>query len=303
MRWAIAAGVLVLALGASGVVALAGGSGGTVRTQLVAGAPARDCVTWPLLCGYPDPANTGVPAGTRLTPSGPITVTTPGTVISALDVTGTITVQANDVTIENTRVTAANPSGSAVFIAPKVSGTVVRDSTLQGADAGRRSIQYGILNAGWPPNASTQATRLRIVRCSNCYAGPGTLRDSYVDVSAVVPGAHYEPIYYGGGAGPLTVDHNTLLNPQPQTAIVFAGTDYGPQQGLTITNNLMAGGGWMVYGGSANRATRDITVTGNRFSRRYFPKGGHFGVAAYMVWSRTRWEGNTWDDTHQPVHG
>ena len=57
--------------------------------------------------GYPDPAynSVGVPSGTTLTPSGSITVTTAGAVIDGKDVTGDITVSANNVTIKNTRVT------------------------------------------------------------------------------------------------------------------------------------------------------------------------------------------------------
>ena len=49
-------------------------------------------------------ANTGVPAGTVLKASGPITVNTAGAVIEGLDVTGAITVNAENVTIRNTRV-------------------------------------------------------------------------------------------------------------------------------------------------------------------------------------------------------
>ena len=67
-------------------------------------------------CGYPDPAynNVGVPAGTALTPSGSINVTTAGAVIDGKDVTGEITVSANNVTIKNSRIT-------------KVSGELRRD--------------------------------------------------------------------------------------------------------------------------------------------------------------------------------
>ena len=48
--------------------------------------------------------NTGVPAGTVLKASGPITVSTAGALIEGLDVTGAITVNAENVTIRNTRV-------------------------------------------------------------------------------------------------------------------------------------------------------------------------------------------------------
>src|SRR6185312_7570768 len=62
------------------------------------------CFSEPGTCGYPTPSTTGVPSGTTLTASGPITVTTPGTVIDGKDVTGGIDVQADDVTIRNSRV-------------------------------------------------------------------------------------------------------------------------------------------------------------------------------------------------------
>ncbi|SDL83304.1 hypothetical protein, partial [Tessaracoccus oleiagri] len=54
--------------------------------------------------GFPNATNTGVPAGTVLRRSGSIVVTTPGTVIDGLDVDGSIDVQANNVTIRNSRV-------------------------------------------------------------------------------------------------------------------------------------------------------------------------------------------------------
>lgn len=304
------AGALVgVASALAGVPAGCGGGGGgggapaAGRTAAAPAAPPRDCIVRPARCGYPDAATTGVPAGTPLVPSGPITVTTPGTTIARRDVRGAIVVQADGVTIRDTRVTVADPQGAAIFVAPKVRGTRILDSTLRGRDARAGAVQYGILNAGWPPNATTVAERVRMDRCTTCYAGPGTLRDSYVDVDATVPGAHYEPVYYGGGAGPLTVVHDTLLNRRPQTAIVFAGSDYGPQRHLTIAGNLMAGGGWMIYAGGSDPRTRDVRITGNRLSTRFFPRGGHFGTSAEVAWRHTRWSGNVWDGTLRPAAG
>lgn len=56
--------------------------------------------------GPPGPSTTGVPAGTQLRRSGPLRITTPGTVIDGLDVSGSIVIAAPDVVIRNTRVTA-----------------------------------------------------------------------------------------------------------------------------------------------------------------------------------------------------
>jgi hypothetical protein len=301
-------GLVVLAVVAGLVLAGRGHDGGDGPERAVAARPARPvvvhaCVTRPRACGYPDVGDTGVPAGTVLRPSGPITVTVPHTVIVRRDVRGPIVVAADDVTIADTRVTVSDPTGAAIFVKPGVRGTLIRDATLRGGGPAAGAVQHGILNAGWQGNDTTRAIRVRMYGCSECYSGPGTLRDSHVSVSGVVPGAHYEAVYYGGGAGPLTVRHNTLLNPRPQTAVVFAGTDFGAQQGLTITGNLMAGGGWMVYGGGDDPDTRDVAVTRNRLSRTYFPRGGSFGVSAHMNWRRTTWTDNVWDVTGRRARG
>jgi hypothetical protein len=267
--------------------------------------PARrmtDCVHTPSACGYPDPTNTGVPPGTSLTPSGPITVSTPGAVISRLDVTGTITVTANHVTIEESRVTAADASGSVVFIAAGVSGTLIRDSVIRGENSGPGSVADGVLNAG---TGDTRAERVYVYNCAGTdWNGPGTVTDSYLITNAYRAGAHTEPIYYGGGtSSSLTVEHNTLLNPFNQTAAVFAGNDYGPQENLTIDDNLLAGGGYVIYGGANSSSTANVRVTNNRFSSFYYPHGGYFGLSAYMKWPVTTWRGNYWDAGLAPASG
>ena len=56
----------------------------------------------PALFGMPDATTTGVPAGTTLTAyTGPMTITTPGTVIEGKIINGTLRVTAADVTIKN----------------------------------------------------------------------------------------------------------------------------------------------------------------------------------------------------------
>ena len=69
--------------------------------------------------------------------------------------------------------------------------------------------------------------------------------------------------------GSLIADHDTLLNPHDQTANVFTKTDFGDLNTVTVTDNLMAGGGYMVYGGEGGvgSVVGPVTVTGNRFAR------------------------------------
>lgn len=64
-------------------------------------APADGCTT----LTKPSAANTGVPQGVVLTPhNGDLTITTPGTVVEALDVFGRVHVQAADVTVRQSRI-------------------------------------------------------------------------------------------------------------------------------------------------------------------------------------------------------
>src|SRR5262249_23250151 len=67
-------------------------------------SPTATPTPTPSPSGWPDASNTGVPAGTTLTPSGSLTITQAGAVIDALDVTGSVTVDAPNVTIKRTRI-------------------------------------------------------------------------------------------------------------------------------------------------------------------------------------------------------
>ena len=63
----------------------------------------------------PSAATTGVPAGTALTRyDGDLTITTPGTVITGLDIHGFVTVKAPDVTISNSIVRGGKENGYAL---------------------------------------------------------------------------------------------------------------------------------------------------------------------------------------------
>jgi outer membrane biosynthesis protein TonB len=261
-----------------------------------------NCINVPSACGYPDATNTGVPAGTKLTAqTGATSVTKAGTTIKDLAVTGEILVEANNTTLEDDEVAAGAGSGNrGIYIAPGVTGTVIDHVTCHGSGKG---TQYCIFNK----DSSTKIEASYLYNCGECLNGPGTITNSFFDVTAVISGEHYEDIYYGGGEGPLIVNHDTMLNPQGQTATIFASTDFGNQTTLTITNNLLAGGGYTLYGGTScttggcGSVVGPVTVTGNRFSRKYYPESGYYGVASYFDSAVTTWSGNIWDETLKPV--
>ena len=246
-------------------------------------------------------------------------VSQPGTVISYYNVmNGSIEISASNVTIKNTQVTNSGDTSNDILIDAGVSGALIEDSTLRGSTS---ALQYAVQNAG---SSSNEGLRLNLYNCTECWSGPGTLEDSYANADGVISGSHYEDIYYGGGGGPLVVSHDTLLNPQGQTAVVFTKTDFGEIDAVTISNSLLASGGYTLYGGlgGSGKVAGPVTVTGNRFARclstakydgfgytcsggadahGYWPRGGYYGASADFQTAVTKWSGNYWDDNLQAV--
>ena len=260
----------------------------------------RNCIAKPSACGYPDGTNSGVPAGVALTArSGHITVGA-GQTISGIDLHGTIDVTGNNVTIQNSRITAGDGSlngESAITIRSGVTGTKVLNTTMQGSDCQGGSLFAGVMN----DSNDQLLMQGDYGQClDDTLHGPGTIKDSYSIDNANIPNDHYEPIAYDGGGGSITIDHDTLLNPHDQTAAVFITCYFGPVTSETIQNSLLAGGGYVVYGPEGNGAcdgqTGHQTVVNNRFSKTYFPRGGQFGIGVYFQDHNTTWLGNVWDD-------
>ena len=88
----------------------------------------------------PGPDNTGVPAGTSLTPSGGLRITQANTVVDARDISGTVYVEASNVTIRSSRI---HGSSSDDF------GVLVRSGSVQIIDSEISGFQNGIAGNGW----------------------------------------------------------------------------------------------------------------------------------------------------------
>lgn len=80
---------------------------------------------------------------------------------------------------------------------------------------------------------------------------------------------HFDGIYYGGGdPGQFTIDHNCIINENPQTAAIFCETFFGNIQNLSITNNWNWGGSYPMYLATKSGGTfqvGSVTVTNNKF--------------------------------------
>jgi hypothetical protein len=291
---------------------------------------STSCFSSPHLCGFPDSTNTGVPAGTTLTASGTLNVTTAGTVISGRNVTGTINVLANNVTIEKTRVTQNTTCGTrttcgnyAIRIDEGVNGTVIRN--VETASVAGDTCEHDIRDTGG--TLTIEGAYLHACD-SNVYAvGPTTLKNSYGIAGLVISEDHVENIYFNETS--FTAIHDTLLNPIEQTAVIFGNSGGGTDvtncsNQLTILESLIGGGGYTLYpcAHAARAGTSSLKVEGNHFARcvsaegydpsggthpcvsgadgsGYYPKSGSYGIATDYFSAVSIWRGNVWDNNLQ----
>jgi hypothetical protein len=247
----------------------------------------------------PGATNTGVPAGTSLTPhSGDVAVHADGTVIDGWDLTGSLDVYANNVTITNSRITSTNWWG--VNLRAGYTGLKVVHSTIVGV-AGRGvdhgGEDYGISSA----DGSVEVGAADISRFSSLVSvGRGTVHDSYLHDPQPIAGSGGTNGVIADAATHLVIRHNTVINQTPEdsgtTCAVGLFTDHGPVNDVVVDGNLLAGGSYAFYGGD-DKATQ-VRVTGNRFSTVVFGNGGFYGPFAH--WnaggSGNLWRDNTWAD-------
>jgi hypothetical protein len=123
----------------------------------------------------------------------------------------------------------------------------------------------------------------------------------FVDYWSV--GAHQDAVQVVCGDN-ITIRHNTLdMNVESGNAAIMVGTACGPVDNVVIDRNLLAGGGYTVYGGSdaawAGPNATNVRITDNRISTKYFPKGGFHGPFT-STWNVVM-SGNVWHETGLPI--
>lgn len=272
--------------------------------SVVAQRPQVRCADDPGSCGYPDATNTGVPDGTKLTKSASITADQPGQVIDGLDVVGEINVVASDVTIKRTRVTGGRGAGAAdwvIIMRPGADNLLIIDSEIRTPEGTPQDIAC-LLNVG---DGRPSVRRVNIHGCSaGVSSGGGIVEDSYIHDLSKIDGLSHNVGVASNGGGGMTVRHNTILNQFEQTATVAFYQDFGTQRDNLVENNLLAGGGYCVYGGAGDKGpTSDIRFVQNRFSTLFWPHCGSYGVVAAFARDDpgNAWVDNYWDESLQPV--
>jgi hypothetical protein len=251
-------------------------------------------------CGFPSALTTGFGSTSLRVHTGDMEIHQNGMVISGWDLHGALDIWANDVTIEDSRITSSTWWGVNLrtgYTGLKVLHCQITAVPGQGPDAGGEDYAVsnggdGTLEVGWN-DISVFGDALS--------TGNGFLHDNYVHdiVPFVNQSGTYEHtdavISDGSDPAGLTIQHNTLLNPVGATkgasAAVGLFADDGPVTNTTVDDNWIGGGAYALYGGGTG--STDVRITGNVFSTEYWPAGGIYGPA-------TAWDpqgaGNTWQD-------
>lgn len=274
----------------SGTVAAPAGGGGVAQTS--------NCAPDPSACGFPDVENTGVtvPDSSLTTYNGSVDLTTAGQVFQNAIVNGHLTIAANNVTVKNVRV--LNSGEDCGICLAHTQNATISDVEIK-SPTGQMRLLAGIKDV-YGDATGTLIQRIEIVRAgTGIQTHEGIIEDSYIHNMAMEPGDHVNGTTSNGSTVPLTIRHNTIFNEIDQTDAVSFFQDFGCEANRTVNNNLLAGGGYTVYGGDGTFCiTHDIKITNNRFSRIYYPNSGYYGPLAHLDnGTGNAFTGNVWDDT------
>lgn len=241
------------------------------------------------LYGYPDASSTG-PSGALTPTAGPVIVTEPDTVLEDLDITGDVFFEdtATGGIIRNCRITSNGFWPCRMY----GDGGLVEDCEIIGGDNSQTSL---LIRSG-------------TVRRSNFHGAgdgvrmefAGTIEDSYIHDMADFEGAHNDGLELlpgAAGVATFTVTGNSLLNRIGQTScIIMSSWGDNPDAATLIQGNLLAGGGYTIYGATITDDVQGIEILDNEFSTMFFPDCGFYGPLVYWPGAGNTWSGNTWID-------
>jgi hypothetical protein len=281
-----------------------------------------NCEATPSACGYPDATDTGSSpvAALKVVPStnttGPgwnyvasthtLNVTGSGTVLSGMYLVGTLNVTASNVTIKNDTIVTSGANGLFGISIRHTAGVTVENCTISGTNATSGRVDTAISDAYEDSTGLVIADNNISDARTGIQLAAGQVTGNYIHDPGYIAGDHTNGVLANGGTGQLTITGNTILDSLGQTDAISLDTNSiaGPVTNKTVENNLLAGGSYPIYGGTAfSHATSNILIENNRFGQAFFPKSGQFGPVAYFdsTGAGNVWSGNVWDSTGATV--
>lgn len=226
--------------------------------------------------------NTGVPPGTRLTPmEGTVVLDTPGEIWEGIDLTGTISVTADDVTIRNCRIHstsffAISNEGSNLLVEHcEIFGDLDSYTGVAGSNMTlRRNDIHGFENP--------------VVASSNVI-----VEECYIHDLSYAPGAHPDGVEWGGSGNDSIVRRNRIMIGGDTGCVNVTPYGGGTANDNVIEDNLFSGGTYSLYiRGDGGGTVSGVTVTGNIWIEGSYAYGTHSVVDVTDV----TWSGNTLED-------
>jgi hypothetical protein len=232
-----------------------------------------------------------------LIPTGSLTITTDGAVVENLDLSGMLTIDADDVTIRNFRIKGTSHYG--IRVADGHSGILLEDGEISGANSA------AILGVGFT------ARRLHVhdiisdgLKIQGA-GGPTVIEYSFIE-RVGAPGAHADANQSRGGSN-ITFRYNNLYMPYPGTPN-YPGQPYSSNSTfmleLTVTefvieNNWLTGGNYTIYCPLAGSGST-VYVRNNIIGRENagWPDNSQSRVRSGNC---SEWSNNRWEDTGNPI--
>jgi hypothetical protein len=210
-------------------------------------------------------------------------------VIEGLDIRGMVTINADNVTLKNCKITAGE--WAVINITSGSTGVVIQNCEINGLSA--EGVR-GISGQGTFLSNNIHHTEDGIY-----LTGSNTLiQDNYIhDLQSNWSGPHYDGIATDGGVSNITIRHNTVINPHGQTSALMLSNYFGSVSNVTVDNNWLEGGGYTVYSdGQFNGGT----ISGVSFTNNYLVEG-QYGYSSIRN-NTPVWQGNI-EYTGEPVGG
>ncbi|WP_394820929.1 hypothetical protein [Pendulispora albinea] len=257
----------------------------------------------------PGASNTGVPPGTVLQPMTAMTIRTAGTVIENKEITGCVTILANDVTIRRSRIFASVDCAIRTGFGD-YSGILIEDVEVDGSKNPNDHLLVG--SAGY----TCRRCNIHHSRTALGLAKDVVIEDSWVHDTDAATNAVHKAAASGHGSDNIVLRHNTLLcDAGAGDADVTGGCSsavsfYGTNSAITnvrVEDNCMATTGrYCTYAGSLDSKPyptgSNIQYVNNHFLRTLSPYCGVSGpVAGWKNGNGNVWSGNVWDNTTDPV--
>lgn len=221
---------------------------------------------------WPDESNTGVGDGIAFKPSGTIKVTQDGATIEGYEVTGSIIIDADNVTVRNVIIRAGDHYP--IDVERGRVGALIEDVEIDGR--GRTRVAICCSNY-----------TVRRANIHNVIDGPRvgdntTVEDSYIHDLVARTGTHNDGIQSTGGTN-IVIRRNHIDNKNSQTSAILIAPNAKSVSEVTVEDNLLRGGGYTLY-----FFDRSGVVRGNRFddSHRY---GAVHGDTYAGTWTDNRY--------------